>query len=134
MNPAQALREPTWPKPLVTRFNGTSRTVKNLGWLIKALGQRTVECFNLHLYAKGGAAQIIVEFTDGWRYEATFADATVCVDWITRRRNLQGINVRCYNPGAFYWDYAGWEVGTNRKPRPITIEGERRWTFEEATL
>jgi hypothetical protein len=74
----------------VTKTNGEQREVKNLGWLVRKIGQ--VSLVEIHPQShfkaprRGYESRMIVTLRDGTRYATDWASTQVCRDWLNRRR------------------------------------------------
>lgn len=76
----------------IVRADGSSREVKNLGWLVR--NARRVTHFQLDCSRSGSPRLFAFLAADGSRYyRAEFAEEGVLVDWLARRRCFAGLPV-----------------------------------------
>jgi len=65
--------------------DGTYKTVKNLGWLLRNWEQvKNLRVYTQNLTNPGDDAYLVAELYDGRRYETGFADQTVLLRWLRR--------------------------------------------------
>lgn len=69
--------------PLVSYPNGSTRNVKNLGWLLRHASQ--VRAFYLHTQPH---LSLCAELEDGRAFHTTWASLSVFLDWVGRRSFL----------------------------------------------
>lgn len=97
------------------------REVKNLGWLVRALGKYTVQTVTVRHWTFDNAATLTVNFEEGPVFQARFADVGVCIDWLTRRRTLRGERAFISSTEWFWFDLLpgvtpSWVIGADDPP------------------
>lgn len=76
----------------IIRFDGTTKTVKNLGWLIRHLGIYHVHSVSVWT-SSGQGATLYVHFYGGVDFASDFSSAVVLREWLKARRNLRGVRL-----------------------------------------
>lgn len=102
--------------PHLVKPNGATRTLKNLGWLLRNANR--VEGFRFVLSdgpdASGWEGRLVAELQDGGSFVAGWASLSVCWDWLNRPR-FQMLPFRLVNRGPSGNIRASdWRVGDER--------------------
>jgi len=84
---------------LVTKNDGTTKIVKNLGWLLKYASHNEIKTIKF-IYSGDffvSDHRLIVNFVDGTRYKESWIDDTLFKQWI-KRPTFKGCQVNFFTP------------------------------------